>query len=439
MPITWRQVTGRSNSDAVSLADSAVDTINTGFRSLGTVLDDVRDRNVANQEQRRENNTQDFLDKLATYQTPEALDAATADIAAFRERLGPNIDRETVRNAVSERRTALRNNILATEKFQDSRLQREAAPIEESIRADIIAGNNDAVTKALSDHRDLLQKTGRYDDLLGASDARNQEVFERGLKVDQLNRAEAKRTSSELSDGIVSSVLAAHDDPIEARYAAAEMARRNPNISSEDALAIAGRVNAAWRDEHGISESQQAQLEFVSQQATLNNEADKRRAESVWADVQERNPVSEVFAFTDENRLTEGDVVKTAIDAGWDKDDLANDIKDVKSQFLKQRKQAGVSLTPEDKGNLDTLLHMAVESLGVEDTFLFDGDIPKDDLLEALNGVWDEYQVDAQRRTNLSIGQEAYDNALSAADQRALDTFTQTLNAIKSENRLKRR
>ncbi len=169
MPITWKNVAGRSNADTAILMKGARESISDGFDTLGGVVDDYEGVQKANYTKRVERNTDDVQDYFAGFNSVEELEAAKAS-GATAEALGQYgnaVDRDAVRDLGRDTRGDLvadetaevtRDNAKYTQ--QENLYDRAAKNPTERFKALV---NNNEFKKAetfLSDNSGLFTDSG---------------------------------------------------------------------------------------------------------------------------------------------------------------------------------------------------------------------------------------------------------------------------------------
>lgn len=133
-PITWRNVTGPSNTDAFRGMESAQRGIGSSFDMLGKVIADRQAVNQGVEDRGRQEAEAGYLDFLGGFKTPEDLQAARMSgvldqrLAALDPR-----NRANVRGAADSLLTSRFNQATAANTFADSAELRAQRPIEEQI------------------------------------------------------------------------------------------------------------------------------------------------------------------------------------------------------------------------------------------------------------------------------------------------------------------
>jgi len=159
MTITWRNVGMPQAGGAGVLLRGAAQSLNRGFQDLRGVLTDY-DQGVRHQaDATRTINTQAFLDRLSSYRDPAALQAAiqSGEVDAFRQQLGPLINRDAVRGAAEQRLASLQDQTLKQNLFADDIRQRSERGIRDQAVSAAAQGNQ-TLFRQLLDGNDLLNE-----------------------------------------------------------------------------------------------------------------------------------------------------------------------------------------------------------------------------------------------------------------------------------------
>jgi hypothetical protein len=129
-PITWRTVNGPSLAEASRPMESAQRSFDNAFTGLGGVLKQQEATDQANWNQIKENNTQDFLNKLYSAQGAEGFKALqdSGELDRMLAANGAQIDRAAARSAMDGRLDTLQQRDLRGLKYGEERLAIEQAP-----------------------------------------------------------------------------------------------------------------------------------------------------------------------------------------------------------------------------------------------------------------------------------------------------------------------
>jgi hypothetical protein len=133
-PITWRTVAGMSPAEAARPLAYATQTLNSGFDFLDKALTDRRTANQAVVDRGRDTDLVAFREALAGATTPEQVAALqqSGQLDALRARLDPARRGQLV-GAEDARVSAARQNLLASQTYDDAQLDRAQAPVKDSI------------------------------------------------------------------------------------------------------------------------------------------------------------------------------------------------------------------------------------------------------------------------------------------------------------------
>lgn len=180
-PIRWDTIRGPSLAEASRPMDAASNSFNNAFAQLGQVLAQKESLDAANWQNQKANNTNSFLDAVARYRTPEALQAAQAsgELDALRSRFGSQIDASAVRGAADTRMASLMDQTMRANTFTDAQRDRTEAPIMDQIGALTAAGKFNEANALLAQHNlrkeaplvQALTQAGRDRTVWGQHDA----------------------------------------------------------------------------------------------------------------------------------------------------------------------------------------------------------------------------------------------------------------------------
>jgi len=202
-PITWRNVSGPSPAEAARPLQIAQQSFNGAFDALGNIIKQREATDASNVLATDEAAKQAFLERLNGARTPDELTAMQPDILAARAALSPR-NQAATRGADEARIASLRTNITAGNKFADDQLDREQAPIRDSIlsaaqrdpaKALALIEANPGLRNAAELHKAI---TNREQDLTRFG----WEKDRHGFAVDQNQRANAADARSAQSHGI---------------------------------------------------------------------------------------------------------------------------------------------------------------------------------------------------------------------------------------------
>ena len=167
-PITWRTVNGPSLAENFRPMEGAQRAILGSFDQLGNVLKQQEATDQANWNQTKENNTQDFLNKLYSVQGPDKFkqlqDSGELDrmIAAN----GAQIDRAAARSAMDGRLGVLQNREKQGWEYQDASTDRSQLPIVQQILTHAAAGDKDKAMALMQANPDLRMPAPLMDSIV---------------------------------------------------------------------------------------------------------------------------------------------------------------------------------------------------------------------------------------------------------------------------------
>lgn len=160
-PITWRNVRQTASAGTAGrLLSGAQQSTDSAFDALRGVLEKREATQDHNYGVRRNNNTQDMLDRLASYRTPESYENAlqSGEIDDLRQRLGPNVDRSAVRAFQMDLGNTLRDRATNQAEYEDFTTARDQRPIVNEIQALQARGDFDGARALMAQNPDLLNR-----------------------------------------------------------------------------------------------------------------------------------------------------------------------------------------------------------------------------------------------------------------------------------------
>ncbi len=125
------------------LFETARRAFNDGIGNFKGIVDSRNELNQQNWDTQKEVNTDQFLDRLAQYKTPEELAAAQASgqLDALKAQFGGQIDRDAVRGAEQAQADVLMKRIAAQNQYADDKTNRDARPLVDQFNG--LIANND--------------------------------------------------------------------------------------------------------------------------------------------------------------------------------------------------------------------------------------------------------------------------------------------------------
>lgn len=143
-PITWQNVNGASPAEASRPMELATNSFNNAFSGLQGVIAKSETIDANNQVAIKNNNTQDYLNKLALLgKTPEALQQSIANgnIDKLKASYGNDINHEQVRGAAEGLLDARYKQVQTATDFGNSMLNEKTAPIMDKFKSAVQAKN----------------------------------------------------------------------------------------------------------------------------------------------------------------------------------------------------------------------------------------------------------------------------------------------------------
>lgn len=193
--ITWRNVEGDSTRGASLLFESARRAFGDGMANFQGIVDSRNQVNQQNWDTQKEVNTDQFLDRLAQYKTPEELAAAqqAGELDALKAQFGGQIDRDAVRGAEASQADVLMKRIAAQNQYGDDKINRDARPLVDQFNS-LIADNK------LGDARKFLQANVLGTDESSFSNLildRNDKQFSQSMEKSRLALQQAQEQRSQ--------------------------------------------------------------------------------------------------------------------------------------------------------------------------------------------------------------------------------------------------
>lgn len=324
-PITWRSLQGASSTGAAAIMDSARGAFNDGFGALQGVLDKEQATAEANWDNTKQNNTNQFLDKLNAFKTPEELAAAQAsgELDALRSQYGAQVDSTAIRGAEGDLQQKLIERISAQNQYADDSLDRTQRGDVDAIKGMIaqrdFTGANSALERLeLRNEAPLfeaLQQGQRTQVEEGYQDRRfNMDEKKFGAEMSGIglrnSAARLQLTSQQEQQGMsamVAQVLQNYPTEQAGREALLQMAR-DQGVSGKAVLAGVTELSGLYGAATGLTKEDQDELakRQTSSQASLErfNQDEKTALDKVIKNA----PVEPVYSFSDKDRMTEGQV-----------------------------------------------------------------------------------------------------------------------------------
>jgi hypothetical protein len=175
-PITWRTVNGPSLAEAGRPLESAQRSFDSAFTGLGGLLKQTEATDAANWNQAKENNTQDFLNKLYSAQGAKGFKALqdSGELDRMLAANGAQIDRAAARSAMDGRLSTLQQRDKQGWEFANAALDQQESPVVNQVKGLLAQGNLEGAKPLIASLSARGQAT-----MLGALDQRERQLVER--------------------------------------------------------------------------------------------------------------------------------------------------------------------------------------------------------------------------------------------------------------------
>lgn len=171
-PITWQNITGPSMADAAKPMAMAQLSLDNAFNKFSSVIADREKNDLANWNQQKTNNQNEYLDTIAGFKTEEELRAAQRSgvLQQMLQGYGAQIDPTAVRGAVNEQIANLQKQWQANTTHQDAVTAFNQRDARDRITATAV--NNPAEAKVMiAANPDLVDQTGLAETVKKSVDA----------------------------------------------------------------------------------------------------------------------------------------------------------------------------------------------------------------------------------------------------------------------------
>lgn len=456
-PITWRNVNSNVGYGVSNALDRAGDTINNGLNSLQHLVRQQQDTQVKNWDNQAQQNTQNFLDRVAAYRSPEELAAAqqSGELDAMRQGYGAQVDRAAVRGAADQQLDLLRQRVTSQNQFQDQQTERGQRASVEQVKALQAAGRFDEANKlaaGLMHGGDLaLQSRGyqRENAQDGREDTKlkyeGQRVGLEGARVALARAADARQQTEFNQNQDIrkqTDALARYGQQLIAQGADEKTTRegiiRFANENGINPRVLLGTVagnGQTFESMTGLTKAQQDKLSGES--AAAEAEKARKDADATWKRDQAfaANPVDKVYSFADPDAVTEGQVIDQLKKTIPKQSDAAAKFDSLLGQF---KSKAGVDSS---KVNLGPILKEALLRTGTsgEDNawFSFDRDLNWKELSSNLDQVYKESVRNALSLQARDKAHSAFLDETGANSQTARERVQTVKQALTGANKLR--
>ena len=386
MPITWRNVNGDTSSGAASMLEVARRALNDGFGSFKGIVDSRNEVNQQNWDTQKEVNTDQFLDRLAQYKTPEELAAAqkSGQLDALKAQFGGQIDRDAVRDAETNQADVLMKRIAAQNQYGDDKINRDARPLMEQYQGLLAQGNAAGAAKFLADNRLSVDESGALQDLQNLQKTQfSQGIQKSNLAIAQAGNARAQTLFNDNMNetlqkravlGGVQSSLSGSTDLADAKARFSQWAKEN-NLRADHVSAGLTQMTQLYTGQTGLTEEQDG---AVSTYIAPYEKAAKLAEEQASGFKAFTNP--EVKNMTESQALA-----KVLPRVKGEEDDTLDTLQTKVAEFRKKYK------VPETV-NLGAVLNEVLSATGKDEAFWGDDELDLDKFEDSMKRVYGEFQ-----------------------------------------------
>ena len=388
MPITWRNIEGDHTRGAASLFETASRAFNDGMGNFKGIVDSRNELNQQNWDTQKEINTDQFLDRLAQYKTPEELAAAqqAGQLQALKAQFGGQIDRDAVRDAEANQADVLMRRIAAQNQYADDKTNRDARPLVDQFNS-LIADNK------LDEARKFLQSNVLGTDESAFSNLildRNDKQFSQSMEKSSLalQQAQERRSQIDWNDkwSEINQSRAAVDLGDQAMANATDFASaRTAYLASakqkglRDDVVNLGLENLqkTYQARTGLTPEQDAVISSNPEYLKLAKDAELNK------ELLGRNRYNDVknFHITPEEAI--GKVFKRV---PGEEDNTASKIQDELKTFLTAHPSA-------KEINMGPVLEQALASAGINENSLVDDDLNLEGFQDKLAKAYEDYNA----------------------------------------------
>ena len=187
-PITWQSLQFNPAAGVGGLLRGAESSFNGAFDTLNSQLKEYQETDADNWKLGKEQNTNQYLDKINSFKTTEELAAAQAsgELDALKSQYGAQVDSTAIRGADAAMLDTLRNRAIQTVEYNNTQRDEREAPIIDQIKS-LYAQNKPEQAQALA-----LQNDFRND----AAVAEYGQSQVRGFTQDRYDANADRRSSS---------------------------------------------------------------------------------------------------------------------------------------------------------------------------------------------------------------------------------------------------
>lgn len=388
MPITWRNVNGDTTWGAADILEVARRAFNDGFGNFQDIVNSRNEVNQQNWDTQKEVNTDQFLDRLAQFKTPEELAAAqqSGQLQALKAQFGGQIDRDAVRDAEAQQADVLMRRIATQNQYADDKTNRDARPLVDQFNS-LIADNK------LDEARKFLQSNVLGTDESAFSNLildRNDKQFSQSMEKSRLalQQAQEQRSQIDWNDkwseinqrrsavDLGDQALANATDFASARTAYLQSAKQK---GLRDDVVNLGLENLqkTYQARTGLTPEQDAAISAHPEYLKMVKDAELQK------ELLGRNRYNDVKKFQVTTDEAIGKVFKRV---DGEEDNTASKIRDEIKTFLTAHPSA-------KEINLGPVLEQALVSAGINENMVFDDDLNLEGFQDKLAKAYEDYNA----------------------------------------------
>jgi len=435
MAITWRNVTGGGSGAAagVGLFRTAGQNINDGFDQFKQALQNEEKTRLDNWDQTKTNNTQNFLDSVAQYKTPEELQAAQAagelDPTA---QFGAQIDQAAVRGAADKQGDVLRDRVRSQNTYADESLEREQRGIVDQFQS-YVAERDWKGAQGMLDNN-VYNKEGLLSQTL--ANAQRSEVEEKHADTNfansqtsfgnnqlQFAQEQDQRTQTQALGNMTQELIASGMSEQDIRKEVVRYAEAN-NINPEVYQTGITQIKDLYAATHDLTAAQSSALASYAAplEVEKNIEIDRLKTEQKLAE--DQNPIQPEFAFGSKESVSEGQAWTNFSELF---DVKGGDLKDVQTEWNTFKDSH--NLTEDETGRLlnEVLLRAGpkIDAWMTSDEDIFNA---------TMKDAYPEWVKSKKNFTKMNKVTKKTTDSINAAEARYTAAYAKQLAAIKATN-----
>ena len=401
MPITWRNIQNDPTQGAATLFETARRAFNDSMGNFKGIIDSRNELNQQNWDTQKEVNTDQFLDRLAQFKTPEELAAAQAagDLQRLKAQFGGQIDRDAIRNAETDAASELMKRIAVQNQYTDDKTNRDARPLMEQYQGLLAKGDANGAAKFLADNQLAVDESGALQDLQNLQKTLFSQDIQRSTLA--LSERADQRAQTQFDDnmnetlqkravlGGVQASLSGSNDLADAKARFSQWAKDN-NLRADHVAAGLNQMTQLYTDQTGLTEEQDA---AVSSYVTPYEKAAQLAEEQAKGFKAFSNP--EVANLTESQALA-----KVLPRVKGEEDDTLDKLQTKLADFREKYK------VPESV-NLGAVLNEVLSATGKDEAFWGDDELDLSKFEDNMKRVYGEFQQFEKTQQAARLAREA--------------------------------